>query len=158
MLDVTRYLLLLAAVALAACSRNIQTKEAIERAVREYLNSKTAQTGLDMNAMTIEVTSMSFEKDQAQAGVYFKLKSGDGGMQMQYALDRKGDQWVVRGLTGVGSGPHAPGSTATAPGSAPKGDTPPLPPNHPKLDGPKQTAPELPAGHPAVGSTQGTKQ
>jgi len=112
-----------------------------------------------MNAMTIEVTSMSFEKDQARAGVYFKLKSGDGGMQMQYALDRKGDQWVVRGLTGMGEGPHVPGSTATAPGSVPQGTSaPPLPPNHPKLDGPKQAAPELPRGHPPVGSNQGSQQ
>jgi len=141
MFEVTRYFLLIAAIALAACSRNIQNKEAIEKAIWEYLNSKSAQTGLDMNAMTIEVTSMSFEKDSARAGVNFKLKSGDGGMKMEYALDRKGDQWVVRGLTGIGEGPHVPGSTATAPGSQP------LPPNHPKLDGPPQPAPELPARH-----------
>ena len=132
-MDVPRFSVFLAAIALAACSRNIQTKEAIERAVLDYLNSKQAQTGLDMNAMTIEVTSMSFEKDQARAAVYFKLKSGDGGMQMQYALDRKGDQWVVRGLTGIGKGPHVPGSTAIAPGAA---------------------VPELPKGHPPVGAKQ----
>src|SRR5205814_1695911 len=83
------YFIVFAAIALAACSRNIQNKEAIEKAIWEYLNSKSAQTGLDMNAMTIEVTSMSFEKDSARAGVNFKLKSGDGGMQMQYALNRE---------------------------------------------------------------------
>ena len=128
---------MLVVVVLAACSRpNLQTKEAVEKAVREYLSSRQAQTGLDMNAMTVEVTTMSFEKDQATAGVYFKLKSGDGGMQMQYALDRKGDQWVVRGLTGMGSGPHVPGSTATAPGAAPERPGP------------------LPAGHPQVGAKQ----
>jgi len=146
MFNVTRYLLLFLAIALAACSRNIQNKEAIEKAIWEYLNSKSAQTGLDMNAMTIEVTSMSFEKDSARAGVNFKLKSGDGGMKMEYALDRKGDQWVVRGLTGIGEGPHVPGSTAKAPGSS-NPDAPALPPNHPKLDSPPQPAPELPARH-----------
>jgi hypothetical protein len=156
---VKRIVLVLAVAALGACSRpNIQNKDAVEKAVRQYLMAKQAQTGLDMNAMDIEVTSMSFEKDQAKAGVYFKLKNGDGGMEMQYALDRKGDQWVVRGLTGLGSGPHVPGSTAKAPGSDGGSDAPaqaPLPPNHPTIEGgaiPAGPLPgQLPAGHPPVG-------
>ena len=94
---------------------------------------------------------MTFDKDEARVGVYFKLKAGDGGMQMQYALDRKGNQLVVRGLTGVGPGPHGPGTSATAPGAAPA-----LPPNHPKIDGngTPQPAGALPPGHPQVGSKQ----
>ena len=131
------YIVAFIAISLAGCSSNIQNKEAVEKALLTYLNSRQAQTGLDMNAMTVEITSMSFEKDQAQVGVYFKLKSAEGGMPMQYALDRKGDQWVVRGLTGMGSGPHVPGSTATPPGSSgqnPAGQSPPpLPPNHPQV-------------------------
>ena len=127
MMIVTRFSLVLAALALAACSRNIQNKEAVRQAIVDYLNSRQAETGLDMNAMTVEVNTMTFDKDEARVGVYFKLKAGDGGMQMQYALDRKGNQWVVRGLTGMGS-PHVPGTSARAPG-----DTPALPPEHPDV-------------------------
>jgi hypothetical protein len=150
-MDVTRFTVAVVAIALAACSRNIQNKEAVQRAIMDYLNSRQAQTGLDMSVMTMEVNSMTFEKDQARAGVYFKLKSGEGGMEMQYALDRKGNQWVVRGLTGVGSGPHGPGTSATDPEA-----TPALPPNHPKIDGHgnPQPAGGLPPGHPEVGSQQ----
>lgn len=107
----------LAAVTLAACSRNVQTKEAIREAVVEYLTAKQSQTGLDMSAMSVEVVSVTFRQDSARATVAFNLKSGAGGMRMAYNLDRQGDTWVVR------SGSAAGGSAST------------LPPNHPPVDG-----------------------
>jgi len=85
------------ALLLAACAqKNIENKDAIRQAVLEYLSSKQAQTGLDVSAMDVDVTAMAFERDTARATVLFKVKNGDGGMQMNYTLDRKGDKWVVR--------------------------------------------------------------
>ena len=138
-----------------ACSRNIQNKEAVKQAVVEYLNARQAKTGLDMSAMDVDVLGMSFEQNQAVATVYFKLKSGDGGMKLEYDLDRKSDHWVVRGIRSS-SGPH--GSDGTGPG-ADTGNAPSLPANHPQLDGTATQAPPLtdpaaplPAGHPPIGT------
>jgi hypothetical protein len=107
------------ALLLAACSRDIQNTNAIRDGVVDYLQARTAQTGLDVNMMAVEVTSVSFQRDEARATVFFRPKSGPstGGMQMNYVLDRKGDKWVVRGRTENGVNPH--------------GGTPALPPGHP---------------------------
>lgn len=124
---VRRYVALIAAVLLAGCSKNIQTPEAVRSAVMEYLTARAAQTGLDMNAMQVEVGATTFEKDTARTTVSITPKNtGGGGMQMTYNLDRKGEKWVVR------------------PGGTPHGMIPPQNPG---------TAPsgQLPAGHPPIG-------
>ena len=90
---------LAAALLLAACARkNIETKDAIRQAVVEYLSSPEvkAKTGLDMSAMDVNVTAMTFERDTARATVDFRVKGGDAGMQFNYTLDRKSDKWVVQ--------------------------------------------------------------
>jgi hypothetical protein len=117
--------LVAAAMLLAACSRDIQNSDAIREGVVDYLKARATQTGLDPSMMNVDVTSVSFQQDQARATVYFRPKSGPegGGMQMNYVLDRKGGKWVVRGRTENGVNPH---------GVAPEGAIPP--------------------GHPAVGS------
>jgi outer membrane murein-binding lipoprotein Lpp len=127
----------LAALTIAGCSKNIQTKEAIRQAIVDYLASRQGQTGLDMNAMNVEVVNISFQADSARARVAFNLKNGGGGMEMSYDLDRKGNQWVVRG------------GRATGKGSAI------LPPNHPSIEG-GGGAPggQLPPGHPPVGGSK----
>jgi hypothetical protein len=125
--------LTLAAALLVSCSRNIQTKEAVREAVVEYLNAKQAQTGLNMAAMNVEVVSMSFAEDKARVTMSFQLKTGEGGMQMAYDLDRQGNQWVVRGA----------GTPAGGAASA-------LPPNHPPVGG---GAPP-PPGPPPAGSKE----
>jgi hypothetical protein len=112
-----------ALLSLAACSKNIQNKEAVKQAVLEYLDARAAQTGLNMGAMDVDVSAMTFERDQARATVSFRLKEGGGGMEMNYTLDRKGDKWVVRGGQMSGASPHA----APAPG----GPVPEIPPGHP---------------------------
>ena len=120
-------MLAVAALLLAACARkNIENKDAIRQAVIEYLNSRQAQTGLDVSTMDVNVTAMAFERDTARATVEFRVKNGDAGMNLNYTLDRKGDKWVVqpRPDAGQGHGVVLPGD-GKAPG-------------------------ELPAGHPAV--------
>jgi hypothetical protein len=147
---VPRFAAVLAALLLAACSRNvnIQNKEAVREAVISYLTARSAQTGLDMNTMQVDVTALTFRSDEAEATVAFRPKSlpESAAMRLNYTLDRSGNKWVVRG-----------GGTP-APGSEPEPE-PELPPNHPPVDGPGggKSAPggELPAGHPPV---PGTKQ
>src|SRR5262249_19718270 len=76
--------LVASALLLAACSRDIQNSDAIRTGVVDYLQARKAETGLDPNMMTVDVTSVSFQQDQARATVYFRPKNGpqDGGMQM----------------------------------------------------------------------------
>lgn len=113
---------------LAGCSRNIQNTEAVRQGIIAYLNARTSQTGLDLYQMQVDVTSVSFQGGtQARAAVFFRPKSGgDGGMQMNYTLDRQGDKWVVRGRQETGVNPHG-GAGFPAP-------APQLPPNHPPIE------------------------
>jgi hypothetical protein len=113
---------------IAACSKNIQTNEAVRQSVIEYLSAKAPQTGLDMNSMTVEVSTVSFERDEARATISIKPKNSDGAaMQLPYTLDRKGDKWVVRGLVASGGNPHG----SVAPGAEP--GTQALPQGHPPV-------------------------
>lgn len=126
--------LIAAALLLAACSKNIQNTDAVKQGVLDYLRARTAQTGLDINSLQVEITSVAFEKDEARATVSFRPKTGDssGPMLMNYVLDRKGSKWVVRGRTENGVNPH--GKVAPGVGS-------PMPPSI-----------TLPPGHPPIGS------
>ena len=132
-------------VLLAGCSRkDIQNPEAVKQAVMEDLQARAAKTGLDLSAMTVEVPSVTFNKDEARAEVSFLTKSGQGGMKMPYTLTRKDDKWVVseRGP------PHA---DALPSGSAGQ----PLPAGHPSvgaIPGTSGTVRGLPAGHPPIDS------
>lgn len=141
------------ALLLAGCSRNIDNGDAVREGVVDYLRARTAQTGLDVNLMQVDVTAVSFQQDEAHATVYFRPKgaANQGGMQMSYTLDRKGEKWVVRARSG-GANPHG---GAIVPGASPQEGaegTPGLPPGHPAAGAPSSG--ELPPGHPAVGSKQ----
>ncbi len=136
---VKRIALATAVLLLGACARkNIENKEAIRQAVIDYLNSRQAQTGLDMSTMDVNVTAMAFERDTARATVDFRIKNGDAGMQINYTLSRKGDQWVVepKAQSGGGHGVVLP------PGGDTSGDT----------SGSKGSG-QLPPGHPAIPQT-----
>ena len=143
---------------LAACSKDIQNTESVKQGVLDYLRARTAQTGLDVNSLQVDVTTVAFEKDQARATVSFKPKTGDGGspMLMNYVLDRKGTKWVVRGRTENGVNPHGGASPATGTGT---GTGEAMPPGHPATGAepplmPVPPAPSgnLPPGHPPIGS------
>jgi hypothetical protein len=122
------YVAFFAALLLAGCSKNIQNSEAVRSAVIEYLNSRAPQTGLDVNAMQVDIASTTFEKDTARVTVSITPKNTQGGgMQMSYNLDRKGDKWVVR----PGGTPHGMVAPPPNPGAAPSGQK--LPPGHPPI-------------------------
>jgi hypothetical protein len=54
----------------------------------------------DLLAMDVSVASVSFQQDEATAQVHFQAKGNSSpaaGMTMQYVLERKDGQWVVKG-------------------------------------------------------------
>ena len=129
--DVTsaKWIALLALALLAGCSKNIQTNEAVRAGVIKHLSQNS---GLNLAQMDIEVTSVTFRDNEADAVVGFKPKgpAAASGMSMRYTLERQGNEWVVKKKadSGMGHGMMPP------PGSAPAGQGQ-LPPDHPPVGG-----------------------
>lgn len=113
--------LLALSILLLACKKDIQTKEAVRQGVVDHLAKRT-----DLMSMDVNVETVAFRKDEADATVYLRASSGPAagnGMQMRYSLQRKGDKWVVKGPGVMG-----------ASGDSPHGATSPtLPPGHPQV-------------------------
>jgi hypothetical protein len=121
---VRKLALLTALSLLAACAPDIQNKDAVRGTIVDYLKARQAQTGLNVDLMQVDISSLTFASggNEAHANVMFTPKAGGGGMQMPYTLDRKGNKWVVRAHAEDGANPH---------GAA---GLPALPPNHPPVD------------------------
>jgi hypothetical protein len=130
---VKQFALVAAAVFLAACSKDIQNKQALKDGVIEYLNGRMSQTGLDVSRMDMDISGMTFERDQARATVVFRPKgSTEGtGTTINYSFDRKGDKWVVHGRQDSSVNPHGAGGLSTLPSPGADGGPPALPPGHP---------------------------
>jgi hypothetical protein len=150
---------------LAGCGKNVDNKEAVRQGVMNYLAKRS-----DLLAMDVTVTSVAFAQDEATATVHFQAKGNSSpaaGMNMQYVLERKGNEWAVKGRAGSGA-PHAgiPQGGSAAPGSGsgslspmPNTGTGPapggaetLPPGHPSVSGGAEGGGALPPGHPSIGS------
>jgi hypothetical protein len=114
-----------ACVALGACSRGIQSEAAVKQGVLDYLSSRA---DLNISSMQVDVASVSFRQNEADAMVSFRPKGGNAasGMQMKYTLEKKGNRWVVKGK-GAGHGMNASPNPAGA-GSQ-------MPPGHPPMTG-----------------------
>lgn len=123
------YLALFAALLLTSCNRASQNTEAVRQGVIKHL---TAKAGLDLTSMQVDVTSVTFRDNEADAMVSFRPKgSADpaNSMAMRYTLERKGGNWVVKGRSQTGAGPHGEASPMGSPapgGELPKGH-PPMP-------------------------------
>lgn len=96
----------------------------------DYLESRP---DLDLAAIQVDVTSVSFRQNEADATVAFRPKGGapGSGMEMRYTLERKDGRWVVKGKGQAppGGAPHG----AAPPQEAPKPAQSGLPPEHPPL-------------------------
>jgi hypothetical protein len=107
-------------VFLAACGRDIKSKEKVQEAILQRLQTKS---GLDLKSLDITTTSVSFDKNLAFASVAFHPK-GDtnvsSGMVMNYTLENRDGKWVVIKVGGS-QGHAAMGSDG-------------LPPGHPAVD------------------------
>jgi hypothetical protein len=119
-----------AALFLLACSRgNVQSEAAVRQGVVDYLSTRS---DLNMSQMQVEVTSVAFRQNEADATVSFVPKGGapSAGMQMTYTLQRQGNRWVVKGK---GTGPHSqakpPAGGMPQPGA--------MPPGHPQVGRPE---------------------
>jgi len=140
---------------LAGCKKDIQNQDAVRQGVMSYLSKRS-----DLLAMDVSVASVAFQQDEATAQVHFQAK-GNGspaaGMTMQYVLERKGGQWVVKGRTGSNAshGASGPGVNAV-PG---QGNLPGSLDGMPRIPAPGDAggAQALPPGHPAV-SPDSTQQ
>lgn len=125
------FLLGLVCLLAASCSKDIQNSAAVKQAVLDHLKSRS-DFGLNLDAMDIQVSSVSFREKEADAQVAFVPKGAPsgGGMSMTYKLEREGDKWVVKSkaMSGINGGPtgampelppgHAP---VAAPDTPPKG-------------------------------------
>lgn len=103
----SRLMALAAAVWLAACSKNIQTTEAVRDGVLKYLKTRA---DIDTSRMNVDVSNVSFRKGEADATVVFMAKGSTDpkdGMRINYTLERQGDEWVVKGRRSTNaSDPH----------------------------------------------------
>ncbi len=135
--------LVFAAVLLPGCgNRAIQSEAAVRQGVIDYLSQRS---DLNLSTMQVEVTSVSFRENEADASVSFRPKgaAGDSGMTMRYTLERKGNRWVVkgRGQSQPGHAPHGMGQppqggqASGMPGSSAQGGAG-LPPGHPPIGRP----------------------
>jgi len=100
---------------LAACGNSLKTKEKVQAAILDRLQT---HSGLDLKSMDIATTNVSFEKNLAFATVSFHPKGDpllNGGMSMKYTLEARDGKWVV---TKVGN----------------SGGANTLPPGHPSLN------------------------
>jgi hypothetical protein len=124
-------ILLLFSFVITACNRAPESKEAVREGIIDHLGKNT---GLDLKAMDIDVTNVSFQGSRATATVGFRPKnSPDAGMSMNYTLERQGKKWIVQKTAGSGHG------TAADPAPPPSGALPPgHPPVAPQPDPPKK--------------------
>jgi hypothetical protein len=112
-------------LSLAACSRGLETKEAVRQAVIDHLAARQ----FNVPGMSVEVTSVRFNGAHADAVVSIVPKGGPAGsgMSMPYRLERQGGKWVVMG----GSGNPHPGAGMQGSGmpgmSSPHGGAMPAP-------------------------------
>lgn len=137
----------LALVALSGCSKNIDTTDAVKQGVLRDIPKD-----VNVGAMDVNVASVSFRGQEADAVVSFAPKGGPPMMSMNYTMERKGNEWHIKKRATGDLQQHA---TAAPAGSAPMGATAPplsgndtqLPPGHPPMGG---TGSKLPPGHPAL--------
>ncbi|MGA2214667.1 MAG: hypothetical protein ABSH31_15430 [Bryobacteraceae bacterium] len=131
------------------CNKDPQNQDAVRQGVMSYLAKRS-----DLLAMDVSLASVSFRQDEATAQVHFQAKGNNSpaaGMTIQYVLERKDGQWVVKGRTGPGAGHGASGpgvNSVPRRGALPGAldGMPALPPGHPGAAGSQA----LPPGHPSV--------
>ncbi|MDQ2774967.1 MAG: hypothetical protein M3Y57_08625 [Acidobacteriota bacterium] len=117
--------ILLSIVVLAGCGNGMRSKDKIQTAI---VNRLQTRSGLDMKSLDVTTTAVSFDKNMAYATVAFHPKgdaSVNSGMVMKYTLEQRDGKWVVIKV-GDSSG-HSLAGRAGAGSDQ-------LPPGHPSLD------------------------
>lgn len=112
-----------ALVVLAGCGRGIESKDAVRQGIIDHLSAKA---GLNVSSLQVDVTAVTFRKDEADATVAIRPRGSTdagSGMTMNYTLERKGNRWAVKGRRETGGTPH---------GAMPGGGQA-MPPGHPPI-------------------------
>ena len=119
----------------ASCSRGVNSKDAVERAIQAHLERNS---GLALNAFTTEISNVKFEGGNAEAVVKFESKQAPHmSVQFRYTLRKEGDKWVVQSSSGMGGNPHGGGMPRPQDqGANPHGE-PGLPATHPPASEPQ---------------------
>lgn len=133
---------------LSGCRKDIQNTEAVRQGVVAYLAKRS-----DLALMDVSIAAVTYRQNEATATVHFQAKGNNtpgSGMTMQYILERKDSQWVVKGrAAGDAHGSQGPGMAvpqggmAVPPeGSGSMGAMPKtLPPGHPVISPGKKPEP-----------------
>jgi hypothetical protein len=75
-----------------------------EDSIRTAIQAHLAHKGtLNLQAFDTDVKQVKVEGDHAQADVEFRVKSGQGAMQLTYALEKRDGAWSVIESDPVGS-------------------------------------------------------
>ncbi len=110
---------------LCACKKDIQNEQAVRQGIMNYLAKRS-----DLTSMDVTISSVSFRQNEADATVHFQAKNSNApgtSMDFSYVLERKGNEWVVKGKTGANAS-HGAGGMPGSGGA--------LPPGHPTIPPP----------------------
>ena len=109
-------------VCLAACHHGLQNNEAVRQGVIDHFS----KTGLNVAAMDINLTSVQFNGNTADAAVAVTLKNGPAGppMAFKYHLEQKDNKWVVVGQGASAHSKEAAPTGGTMPPAAPGTENP----------------------------------
>jgi hypothetical protein len=103
--------LALVMLSLAACHRGLENnKEAVRQGVIDYLTAKK----FNVPGMSVDVTSVKFDGNHADAVVTITPKGGPAGagMSMPYKLEQKDGKWAVVASSGTHPGAVMPDAAA----------------------------------------------
>jgi hypothetical protein len=108
-----------------ACGRAPESKEAIRQGVIDAVAGRVNLTQMD-----VDVSTVSFKGQEAEALVDFRPKGGapGSGIQMKYTLEQKNGKWVVKQRAEGADSPHKEGGAPGAAGGALPSGHPPIPP------------------------------
>ena len=99
--------IVLAMTAATSCNRGINSRSAVERAIKAHLERNSS---LALNAFTTEISDVRFEGGNAEAVVKFESKQAPHmSVQIRYTLRKEGDHWVVQSSSGISGNPHVGG-------------------------------------------------
>ena len=114
----------------AGCKKQANDQDAIRASIDKHLN---ARADLNMSAMDRDVKQISVNGDHATAQVEFRLKQGNGSMQIEYVLQRQGGEWTITNSQPAGGQNPHPGGMPQAP-DAPDSGANPMPQGHPPVN------------------------
>ncbi len=108
---------------LCCCKKDIQNEGAVRQGVLNYLSKRS-----DLSAMDVSIARVAFRQNEADATVHFQAKGSNApgaGLDMNYILERKGNDWVVKGRAqGMGHGGAMGELPPGHPGVPPAGQRP----------------------------------